>query len=124
MNRSGLSQSSFYKAKLLETILSHPWSLSVGEVETLQARFAGLVERSDRLPRIIGRVAGADVAYETGGDRLFAAVVTQDPETLAILETGTHEDLACFRYMPGLFHFGKYPRLPRHWLSSRNPPIC
>jgi hypothetical protein len=58
---------------MLEPIQSHPWCLSVAEAETLQARFAGLVERSDRLPGTIARVAGADVAYETGGDRLFAA---------------------------------------------------
>jgi hypothetical protein len=38
----------------------------------------------------IGRVAGADVAYETGGDRVFAAVVTQDPQTLSVLEAVTH----------------------------------
>src|SRR5262249_20449393 len=94
---------------MLEPILSHPWCLSVGEAETLQARFAGLVERSDRLPRTIGRVAGADVAYETGGDRLFAAVVTQDLKTLAILETGTHEDLACFPYIRSLFSFREIP---------------
>jgi len=98
---------------MLEPILSHPWCLSVGEAETLQARFAGLVEKSDRLPSTIGRVAGADVAYEAGGDRLFAAVVTQDLETLATLETGTHEDLACFPYTPGLFSFREIPPLAR-----------
>jgi deoxyinosine 3'endonuclease (endonuclease V) len=59
--------------EMLEPRLSDLRRLSVAEAETLQARLAGLVERSDRLPRTIGRVAGADVAYETGGDRLFAA---------------------------------------------------
>jgi len=98
---------------MLEPILSHPWCLSVGEAETLQARFAGLVERSDRLPRTIASVAGAGVAYETRGDRLFAAVVTQDLVTLATLETSTHEDLACFPYVPGLFSFREIPPLAR-----------
>ena len=42
---------------------------------------------------------------------MFAAVVTQDLETLATLETGTHEDLACFPYLPGLFSFREIPPL-------------
>jgi deoxyribonuclease V len=112
---------------MLESILSHPWCLSVGEAETLQARFAGLVEKSDRLPSTIGRVAGADVAYEAGGDRLFTAVVTQDLETLATLETGTHEDLACVPYMPGLFSFREIPPLARALAKLAHAPdllIC
>src|SRR5215475_11335595 len=107
---------------MLEPILSHPWCLAVGEAETLQARFAGLVEKSDRLPSTIGRVAGADVAYEAGGDRLFAAVVTQDLETLATVETGTHEDLACFPYMPGLFSFREIPPLAKATGQVSAPP--
>jgi deoxyribonuclease V len=103
---------------MLEPIQSHPWCLSVNEAETLQVRFARLVERSDRLPGTIGRVAGADVAYETRGDRLFAAVVTLDLKTLAILETGTHQDLACFPYEPGLFSFREIPPLARALASA------
>jgi deoxyribonuclease V len=106
---------------MLEPILSHAWCLSVGEAETLQARFAGLVERSDRLPSTIGRVAGADVSYEAGGDRLFAAMVTQDLETLATLETGTHEDLACFPYLPGLFSFREIPPLAKALAKLARP---
>lgn len=112
---------------MLKPRLSHRWCLSVGEAEILQARLAGLVERSDRLPRTIGRVAGADVAYETGGDRLFAAVVTQDLRTLAVLETGTHEDLASFPYIPGLFSFREIPSLAVALAKLAQPPdllIC
>lgn len=96
---------------MLEVGLFHSWRLSVCEAEGLQERLAGLVERTDRLPRTIRRVAGADVAYENGGDRLFAAVVMQDVQTLAVLETGTHEALACFPYIPGLFSFREMPPL-------------
>src|SRR5262245_35329261 len=46
---------------MLELRLSHPWCLSVGEAESLQTRFAGSVEKSDRLPRTICLVAVADV---------------------------------------------------------------
>jgi deoxyribonuclease V len=113
--------------EMLEPKLSHLWCLSVGEAEMLQARLAGLVERSDRLPRTIGRVAGADVAYETGGDRLFAAVVMQDLSTLRVLETGTHEDLAFFPYVPGLFSFREIPSLTAALAKLAQPPdllIC
>src|SRR5262249_57055139 len=78
-------------------------------------------------PSAIGRVAGGDVAYETRGDRLFAAVVTQDLETLATLETGTHEDLACFPYLPGLFSFREIPPLAKALAKLAHAPdllIC
>jgi deoxyribonuclease V len=112
---------------MLELMLSHPWCLSVGEAESLQTRFAGFVEKSDRLPRPFCRVAGADVAYESGGDRLFAAVVTQDLQTLTVLEVGTQQDLACFPYIPGLFSFREIPPLARALAKLAQPPdlvIC
>jgi deoxyribonuclease V len=86
----------------------------VNEAKSLQARLAGMVETSDRLPATISRVAGADVAYEAGGNRLYAAVVILDFETLSILETTTQEDSACFPYISGLFSFRETPPLVRH----------
>ena len=91
--------------------MSYPSPLTIDEAETLQKRLAGLVETTDRLPSTIERVGGADVAYEVGGERLFAAVVIQDAKTLSVLETGTHEDLAGFPYVPGLFSFRELPPL-------------
>ena len=107
--------------------LSHRRCLSVDEAKTLQARLAGLVERSDRLSTTIGRVAGADVAYEARGNRLFAAVVTLDFEPLSILETATHEDSACFPYISGLFSFREIPPLIRALTKLTHAPdllIC
>jgi deoxyribonuclease V len=107
--------------------LSHRWCLSVDEAKALQARLAGLVERSDRLPTTIGRVTGADVAYETRGNRLYAAIVTLDFETLSILETATHEDSACFPYISGLFSFREIPPLVRALTKLTRAPdllIC
>jgi deoxyribonuclease V len=91
--------------------LSHRWCLSVDEAKSLQARLAGMVETSDRLPATIRRVAGVDVAYESRGNRLYAAIVILDFETLSILETTTHEDSTCFPYIPGLFSFREIPAL-------------
>jgi deoxyribonuclease V len=93
--------------------LSHRWCLSVDEAKTLQARLAGMVERSEQLSTTIGRVAGADVAYKARGKRLYAAVVTLDFQTLSILETATHEDSVSFPYISGLFSFREIPPLVR-----------
>ena len=107
--------------------LSHRWCLSVDEAKSLQARLAGLVETSDRLPATIRRVAGVDVAYESRGNRLYAAIVILDFETLSILETTTHEDSTCFPYIPGLFSFREIPALVRALTKLTRAPdllIC
>lgn len=107
--------------------LSHSWRLSIGEAEALQKELAGLVEKTDRLPEMIACVAGADVAYETGSDRLTAAVVVKDVQTLAVLETASHEDLSCFPYVPGLFSFRETPPLASTLAKLAHPPdllIC
>ena len=104
--------------------LSHRWCLSVHEAKSLQARLAGMVETSDRLPATIGRVAGADVAYETRGSRLYAAVVILDFEICSVLETATHEDSACFPYISGLFSFREIPPLvPALTKLTRAPDV-
>ena len=84
---------------------------SVNEAQTRQAELARLVERTDRLAETVRRVAGVDVAYETKGDRLFAAVAVLEAETLSVIETATHEDRACFSYVPSLFSFREMPPL-------------
>jgi deoxyribonuclease V len=112
---------------MLKSRLSHRWCLSVDEAKTMQARLAGLVQRSDRLPPTISRVAGVDVAYETRGNRLYAAVVTLDFETFSILETATHADSACFPYISGLFSFREIPPLVQALTKLRRAPdllIC
>jgi len=112
---------------MLNGSLAHSWSLSIKEAETLQERFSSLVEKQDRLLRTIGQVTGLDVAYERGGTRLFAAVVTQSVDTLAVLETATHEDSACFPYVPSLFSFREAPPLIAAFAKLAHTPdllIC
>jgi deoxyribonuclease V len=102
--------------------LSHPWCLSVAEAEALQQQLAGRVEQADRLPDPVRRVAGADVAYATEGDQLFAAVVVLDTRALAPVEAVTHEDHACFPYVPGLFSFREIPALAGALDRLADPP--
>jgi deoxyribonuclease V len=107
--------------------LSHSWRLSVEEAEALQKELAGLVEKTDRLPETISRVAGGDVAYETDGNQLFAAVAVLEAQTLAVVETATHEDQACFPYVPGLFSFREIPPLAEALAKLAHAPdllIC
>jgi deoxyribonuclease V len=106
----------------MKPLLSHPWCPSVGEAEALQKELAGRVEQADRLPDPVRRVAGADVAYATEGDRLFAAVVVLEAQALAVTETATHEDNACFPYVPGLFSFREMPPLAGALARLTRPP--
>jgi len=112
---------------MLKTKLSHSWHLSIKEAKTLQKKLARLVETKDRLSTSIEKVAAVDVAYETNGDRIFAAVVTQNVRSLAVIEKATHEDTACFSYIPGLFSFREIPPVTRALAKLKHTPdlvIC
>jgi deoxyribonuclease V len=50
-------------------------------------------------------VAGLDVAYARGSDRLAAAVVVLDAVTLDVVEEVAITGAATFPYIPGLFAF-------------------
>ncbi|MCA9605705.1 MAG: deoxyribonuclease V [Myxococcales bacterium] len=93
----------------------------VAEAEALQRAWAGDVETEDRLGEV-RRVAGVDVAYEKGGDRVFAAVVVLDAETLAPVERATHVARATFPYVPGLFSFRELPPLLECFAALDRPP--
>src|SRR5690606_8522018 len=67
-----------------------------------------LVDESDRTGPI-HTVAGVDVAYEKGGDRVFAAVLVLDARTLAVIDEATHEERVRFPYVSGLFSFRELP---------------
>lgn len=83
---------------------------SVAEAEALQRAWAAQVETEDRLGPV-ARVAGVDVAYEKGGDRVFAAVVVLDARSLDVVEEATHVERVRFGYVPGLFSFRELPPL-------------
>ncbi|KWV29995.1 MULTISPECIES: endonuclease V [Micromonospora] len=56
-------------------------------------------------------VAGLDVAYAEGGDRLAAAVTVLDAETLEVVDRGVSVGRPAFGYVPGLFAFRELPAL-------------
>jgi deoxyribonuclease V len=84
------------------------WPSTPAEAIAVQEELRGLVETGDvdERPRY---VAGLDVAYD--GDRLAAAVVVLDWETLAEVDQAVVLGETTFPYVPGLFAFREVPGL-------------
>ena len=56
-----------------------------------------------------GTVAGVDVAYDDARDRVVAAAVVLDAETLAVVDRATATGRVAFPYLPGLLAFRELP---------------
>ena len=90
------------------------WSVStptVAEAEEEQRRLAArVVIPAERVPWP-RTVAGLDVSYEQGSDRVAAAAVVVDVGTGATVEQAVAEGVATFPYVPGLLAFREVPIL-------------
>ena len=84
------------------------WPATVDEAVAVQEALRGQVDLTDvgESPRY---VAGLDVAYD--GDRLAAAVVVLDGDTLAEVDRAVVRGETTFPYVPGLFAFREVPAL-------------
>jgi deoxyribonuclease V len=87
------------------------WPETAEEARALQDRLRPLVVATGPGPRTVRRVAGLDVAYAEDSDRLAAAVVVLDAETLTVLDRSVVLGQARFPYVPGLFAFRELPSL-------------
>lgn len=105
----------------MKPILTHPWNLSGKEAVQLQREWAGKVISDDCLSDV-KLVAGTDVSYQKQGDRLVAAVVVLDAQTLEVIETATIVDEAQFPYVPGLFSFRELPPLVKAFEKLQHRP--
>jgi deoxyribonuclease V len=94
----------------VKQVISHDWNLDESQALALQAQLAGKVERADRYGPV-RLIAGVDVAYDKDSNRMVAAAVVLDAETLAPVETSIAEDIAQFDYIPGLFSFRELPAI-------------
>jgi deoxyribonuclease V len=101
--------------------INHPWNLNESEACLLQQELAAKVIKTDQFNEI-QLVAGVDVAYEKNGDKLIAAAVILDANTLDIIETVTAEDRAQFPYIPGLFSFRELPPLIKAFAKLKYSP--
>ena len=88
--------------------MAHSWDLDPGEARRLQAELAPLVDARTPLPPV-RTVAAADVSYDRGDDRLYAAVVVVDVATLAVVEQAGLVARASFPYVSGLLSFREAP---------------
>ncbi|MEV5412205.1 deoxyribonuclease V [Thermopolyspora sp. NPDC052614] len=91
----------------------HAWPSGREEAEAVQDRLRPLVRvEADGSPAPPLRlIAGLDVAYAKDDDRLAAAVVVLDADTLAVVESVSAVGRAAFPYIPGLFAFRELPTL-------------
>ncbi|MDX1693972.1 MAG: deoxyribonuclease V [Ketobacteraceae bacterium] len=101
--------------------ISHSWDLSKEEALEQQKKLAAKVITNDQIGEV-KFVAGVDVAYSKDSDRLIAAVVILDAETLEIIETATAEGINRFPYIPGLFSFRELPPLAKACANLQHRP--
>lgn len=106
----------------------HAWPSSAAEAEAMQLDLAGRVSSEPLAPITADTlIAGCDLAYETGGDRCFAAVVVARDFGETIVETRTAQGLTPFEYVPGLLSFREVPLLVEAFAQVEATPdvvIC
>ncbi|MCP5005956.1 MAG: deoxyribonuclease V [Planctomycetes bacterium] len=105
----------------MQPVIKHAWQISEVEALQLQQELAAKVVSTDQFDDI-KLVAGVDVAYAKEGDKLVAAVVILDANSLDVVETVTAEDKAQFPYIPGLFSFRELPPLIKAFAKLQNRP--
>lgn len=82
---------------------------TVAEARAVQDRLRPLVDAVGPGPTAPRTAAGLDVAYAEDGDRLAAAVVVLDTQTLTVVDASVTTGRAAFDYVPGLFAFRELP---------------
>lgn len=95
---------------------------TVAEAEAEQDRLRPLADLVGPGPSEPATVAGLDVAYAEGGDRLAAAVTVLDARTLAVVDAAVSIGRPAFHYVPGLFAFRELPALLDALDSLRTRP--
>lgn len=98
------------------------WPTTIDAALDAQRRLRPLVDPADRLPEPLRTVAGVDVAYSSHSDRVSAAVVVLDADTLDVLDTATAVGSVSFPYAPGLFAFRELPSITEALRRLRTVP--
>jgi deoxyribonuclease V len=95
---------------------AHAWPSTAEEAYAIQRELRPLV-RTAPLAAPPRTLAGLDVAYGgshgSADDRVAAAVVVLDADTLEVLDSATAVGTAGFPYVPGLFAFRELPVLTK-----------
>jgi deoxyribonuclease V len=94
------------------TGLRHRWDVDVREATEIQERLRKKLSLKNRFVfRDIRWIAGADVAYATGDDAIFGAVVVLSFPELVVVEASGIKGRVEFPYIPGLLTFREAPVL-------------
>jgi deoxyribonuclease V len=92
--------------------LLHRWDVDVSRAIEIQERLRNQLSPKNGLVfRDIRWIAGADVAYATGGDAIFGAIVVLSFPDLLIAEGSYVKGKVEFPYIPGLLSFREAPVL-------------
>lgn len=105
----------------MKVSIQHKWNLQEQEAIELQQQLALKVVREDRLDAV-HYVAGVDAAYGEDNDKLTAAVVILEVETLKVVESVMVEDRVSFPYIPGLFSFRELPPIMKAFEKIQTTP--
>lgn len=99
----------------------HEWQVTPHEARAIQDALRRRVITHGRVrrPRV---VAGADLAYDTRMETLFAAVVVLRFPSLELIECHVRRDRVTFPYVPGLLSFREVPSLLPLFRSLRQEP--
>ncbi|MGZ7440933.1 deoxyribonuclease V [Paenibacillus sp. TH7-28] len=106
----------------MKILREHRWDLTEAEAIQLQRELAARVIRQDAFSEPIRYIAGVDVAYSEQNDRLIAAVVILEADTLKPVESAVVEDTVHFPYVPGLFSFRELPPIIKAFERIVTPP--
>lgn len=87
------------------------WPTDVDEAVAVQNTLRPLVSTTTPADLVVRTAAGLDVAYESGSDRLVAAVVVLDVADCRVVDSAVAQGEARFPYVPGLFAFRELPAL-------------
>lgn len=98
------------------------WPRTSEEAERVQREVAVRVEIPSRPVPAPRTVAGLDVSYDTGSDRITAAGVLVDVAAAEIAEEATVEGVVTFPYIPGLLAFREIPLLLKVLERFRGTP--
>ena len=88
----------------------HDWEVTAEEAIALQQQLLPKI-RLEPLPTEIRLVAGADVSYNLGSDRLYAGIVVLQLPELTLVKEVVAVGSASFPYIPGLLSFREAPIL-------------
>jgi deoxyribonuclease V len=86
-------------------------SLEIAEAVCRQVALRGQVDLTNSLVTPPKLVAGLDVSYEIGTQRVAAAVVVMELQTLEVREAAIAQGEVTFPYVPGLLAFREAPIL-------------